>query len=57
MGKLFEEALPFSFSLPMKEGFAGVDTWNAPTVQSRQSLTYRLMESIGMGGPRSPGGS
>ena len=26
--------------------------WNAPTVQSRQPLTYRLMESVGLGGPR-----
>ena len=31
---------------------AGVDTWNAPTVQSRQPLIYRLMESVGLGGPR-----
>ena len=26
--------------------------WNAPTVQSRQPLTYRLMESMGLGGQR-----
>ena len=26
-------------------------TWNAPTVQSRQPLTYRLMESDDLGGP------
>ena len=25
---------------------------NAPTGQSRQPLTYRLMESVGLGGPR-----
>ena len=24
-----------------------MDTWNAPTVQSRQPLTYSLMESVG----------
>ena len=35
-----------------REGSAGMDTWNAPTVQSRQPLTYRLMESVGLGGPR-----
>ena len=32
-----------------------MDIWNAPTVQSRQPLTYRLMESVGLGGPRSLG--
>ena len=31
--------------------------WNAPTVQSRQSLTYRLMESVGLGGPKWHGSS
>ena len=31
---------------------AGMDTWNAPTMQSRQPLTYRLMESVGLRGPR-----
>ena len=34
------------------EGSAGMDTWNAPTVQSRQPLTYRLLESVGLGGLR-----
>ena len=34
-----------------REGSTGMDTWNAPTVQSRQPLTYRLMESMGLGGP------
>ena len=34
-----------------REGSAGMDMWNAPTVQSRQPLTYRLMESVGLGGP------
>ena len=28
------------------------DMRNAPMVQSRQPLTYRLMESVGLGGPR-----
>ena len=31
----------------------GMDMWNAPTVQSRQPLTYRLMESVN--GKRGPG--
>ena len=34
-----------------REGSAGMGMWNAPTVQSRQPLTYRLMESVGLGGP------
>ena len=29
-----------------------MDTWNAPTVQSRQPLIYRLMEGVRLGGPR-----
>ena len=40
-----------------REGFAGMDMWNAPTVQSRQPLTYKLMESMGLGGPRWLGSS
>ena len=40
-----------------REGSAGIDTWNAPMVQSRQPLTYRLMESMGLGGPRWRGSS
>ena len=40
-----------------REGSAGMDMWNAPMVQSRQSLTYRLMESMGLGGPRWLGSS
>ena len=31
--------------------------WNAPMVQSRQPLTYRLMKSMGLGGPRLHGNS
>ena len=30
----------------------GMDMWNAPMEQSRQPLTYRLMESLGLGGPK-----
>ena len=33
-----------------REDFDGLDMWNAPVVQSRQPLTYRLMESVGLGG-------
>ena len=40
-----------------REGSAGMDTWNAPTVQSRQPLTYMLMESVGLRGPRWLGSS
>ena len=35
----------------------GMDMWNAPMVQSRQPLTNRLMESVGLGGPRWHGNS
>ena len=35
----------------------GMDMWNAPMVQSRQPLTYRLMGSVGLGGPRWHGNS
>ena len=31
--------------------------WNAPMVQSRQPLTYRLMESVGLGSPKWHGSS
>ena len=30
-----------------REDSDGMDMWNAPMVQSRQPLTYRLMESVG----------
>ena len=40
-----------------REGSAGMDMWNTPMVQSRQPLTYRLMESMGLGGPRWHGSS
>ena len=40
-----------------REGSTGMDIWNAPMVQSRQPFTYRLMESLGLGGPRWHGSS
>ena len=40
-----------------REDFDGMDMWNAPVVQSRQTLTYRLMESVGLGGPKWHGSS
>ena len=40
-----------------REGSAGMDMWNAPMVQSWQPLTYRLMERVGLGGPRLHGSS
>ena len=40
-----------------REDSAGMDMWNAPMVQSRQPFTYRLRESVGMGGPRWHGSS
>ena len=40
-----------------REDSDGMDMWNAPMVQSRQPLTYRLMESVGLGGPRWHGNS
>ena len=35
-----------------REGSAGMDMLNAPMVQSRQPFSYRLRESVGLGGPR-----
>ena len=35
-----------------REDSDGMDMWNAPMVQSRQPLTYRLMGSVGLGGPK-----
>ena len=35
-----------------REDSDGMDMWNAPMVQSRQPLTYRLMESVGLGCPK-----
>ena len=40
-----------------REDSDGMDMWNAPMVQSRQPLKYRLTESVGLGGPRWHGSS
>ena len=40
-----------------REDSDGMDMWKAPMVQSGQPLTYRLMESVGLGGPRWHGNS
>ena len=40
-----------------REDSDGMDMWNAPVVQSRQPLTYRLMESVSLGGPKWHGSS
>ena len=40
-----------------REDFDGMDMWNTPVVQSRQPLTYRLMESVSLGGPKWHGSS
>ena len=40
-----------------REDSDGMDMWNAPVVQSRRPLTYRLMESVGLGGPKWHGSS
>ena len=40
-----------------RENSDDMDMWNTPMVLSRQPLTYRLMESIGLGGLRWHGNS
>ena len=50
-------ALRIWTSFLRREGSPGMDMWNAPMVQSRQPLTYRLMGSVGLGGPRWHGSS
>ena len=45
-------ALRIWISLWRREGSTGMDMWKAPMVQWRHPLTYRLMESVGLGGPR-----
>ena len=54
---LYGLALRIWTSFWRREGSAGMDMWNAPIVQSRQPLTYRLMENVGVGGPRWHGSS
>ena len=50
-------ALKIWNSFCRREDSDGMDMWNAPMVQSRQPLTYRLMESVDLGGPRWHGSS
>ena len=50
-------ALRICLMLLKEEDFDGMDMWNTPMVQSRQPLTYRLMESMGLGGPKWHGSS
>ena len=40
-----------------REDSDGLDMWNAPMMQSKQPLTCRLMESVGLGGPKWHGSS
>ena len=40
-----------------REGSDGMNMCNTPMVQSKQPMTYRLMESVGLGGPRWHGSS
>ena len=47
MSYLYGLALRIWTSFWRREDFDGMDMWNAPVVQSRQSLTYRLMGSMG----------
>ena len=50
-------ALRICTSFWRTEGSPGMDMWNAPMVQSRLPLTYWLMGSVGLGGPRWHGSS
>ena len=50
-------ALTIWTSFWRREGSTGMDMWNAPMVQSRQPLTYRLMESVGLEGQKWHGSS
>ena len=52
MSYLCSLALRIWTSFWRKEDSYDMDMLDAPMVQSRQSLTYRLMESVGLGGPR-----
>ena len=57
MSYLCSLALRIWTSFWRREDSDGMDMWNAPMVQSRQPLTYRLMESMGLGSPRWHGNS
>ena len=57
MSYLYSLALRIWTPFWRREDSNGMDMWNAPMVQSRQPLTYRLMENVGLGGPRWHGNS
>ena len=57
MSYLHSLALRIWTSSWRREVSAGMDMWNPPMVQSRQPVTYRLMESMGLSGPRWHGSS
>ena len=58
MSYLLGLALRIWISFWRREGSISMDMWNTPMVQQlRQPLTYRLMESVGLGGPRWHGSS
>ena len=50
-------ALRIWISFWRREDSDDMDMWNTPMVKSRQPLTYRLMESVGLGDPRWYGNS
>ena len=57
MSYLCSLALRIWTSFWRREESDGMDMWNARMVQSRQPWTYRLMESVGLAGPRWHGNS
>ena len=57
MSNLHGLALRIWTSFWRRENSDGMDIWNAPMVQLRQPLTYRWMESVGLGGPKWHGSS
>ena len=52
MSYLRSLALRIWTSFWRRECSTGMDMWNAAVVHLRQPLTYRLIESVGLGGPR-----
>ena len=57
MSYLHGLALRIWTSFWRREGCTGMDMWKAVMVQSRQRFTYRLRESLDLGGPRWHGSS
>ena len=57
MSYLHSLALRIWTSSWRREGSAGMETWNTPRVESRQSVTYQMMESVDLGGLRWHGSS